>query len=214
MKIKISKASESLSNDKRLIVLDINGLLCHRYYINDDNDLFKIKKMLDLNNVNYFTIGKILCVIRPHVQRFLNFCYNIADVGFFSSMTSKNGIALLSQILTAEQYKSTKFMWFRDKTTPDPQPIKEYSTVKYLSTIFESSEINADKLYNYKNTLIIDDSMEKLRFNPSNNIVKVDSYEPLRIYDTNIEMDNLITPKDKKLYNLYTIIIKKFYKLA
>jgi hypothetical protein len=136
----------------RLIILDINGVLGY-------------KKEGDF-------------IFRDHVKEFLEFCYSYGDVGFFSSTTKKIGYKILEKILTFDQFKKTKFFWYRDHVKNDPDylinnNINKYDTIKLLDDVISSSSINYERIYGYHNTIIIDDSWNKLRFNNSENCIIV-----------------------------------------
>lgn len=165
----------------KLVILDINGLLCRK----------TTEGKADLS------LGRYGVVVRPGAREFLEFCYQNFDVGIFSSTTYKNASPILDFLLTAEQQKKTKFKWFRDRTSLDPQwgsselsadpswdldefhdkKIEQYSTVKKIGDVLSAPQINEDRKYTLENTLIVDDSLMKMRFNPKKNVVIVAPFE-------------------------------------
>lgn len=162
-------AVEPATMSRKLIVLDINGVLCTK---TQDN----VEKNEGIKLATYNVI------FRPEYRKFLNFCYENYDVGFFSSTTYKNASLILKKLLTPEQYKKTVFMWFRDRTVLDPDfnkdpEIKQFDTIKRLSDIIDNPIVNHDRRYNYQNTVLIDDSQRKTRFNDPFNIVIVPPYD-------------------------------------
>ena len=147
---------------KPLLILDISGLLCCKVPLENSH--------------------KSKVILRPHVRQFLEACYATYTVGFFSSTTFKNANAILKGLLTTEQESQTLFRWYRDRTQFDPEYptnrfIKVYDTVKYISDVLNNPLVNMNRLYNYQNTIICDDSLHKVRFNPKANVVLVPKFE-------------------------------------
>lgn len=165
----------------RLVILDINGLLCRK----------TTEGKVDLS------LGRYGVVIRPGAREFLEFCYQNFDVGIFSSTTYKNASPILEALLTPEQQKKTKFKWFRDRSSIDPdynssgrraepswdldefidKKIEQYSTVKKIADVLSAPQINEDRKYTLQNTLIVDDSPMKMRFNQKKNVVLIAPFE-------------------------------------
>lgn len=129
----------------KLLLLDINGLLC-------------CKK----NN------HKI--ILRPYYKEFLDFCYLHFNVGFFTSTTEKNAKLILNQLLTQEQFNQTTLMLFRQHTHRDYESYKIYDTIKNLNDVY-------DTMYHDKNTILIDDSPEKVRYNNPKNIIICETFK-------------------------------------
>lgn len=174
-------------NKDRLLVLDVNGLLVARMPKN-----YKGSTEIKLKSCKV--------KIRPHCLEFLNWCFLNWTVAFFSSTTEENGRRILDYLLTPKQKQATLFMWWRDKTALDPDwkreggPIYDYtwsymlrnkenreklhsiSTVKHIDSIIYSPVVNRNRRWNKENTLICDDSIMKLRFNPKRNCVIVSTY--------------------------------------
>lgn len=174
-------------NDK-LLIFDINEVLCcklskNKYIYTDD--------MLECNS--YYIKP------RPGYREFMNLCYENYNVAFFSSTNTWNVIPILKFILTENQYNNTKFIWCRDRTRFDPCPCNIYDTIKNLNDIYENPVINTEKLYNNMNTILVDNSIIKTRFNNPKNIIICESYQG--------------DVSDNVLYQLYNIIQKKFLEL-
>lgn len=166
---------------KRLLLLDINGVLCRKV----DS---KYEGPVDLELTSY----KI--IYRPGYEKFLAECYERYDVGYYSSTTYKNADGILRAMLTKKQRDSTVCFWYRDRTCLDPDwgksisnhdswdgdltttQITKFSTVKYLSTIWQNPVINYNRVYSENNTIICDDSSIKLRFNNRKNCLLIDSF--------------------------------------
>lgn len=153
----------------RLLLLDINGVLCCKY--KKDNDLSERLSHSDLLELKSYSV-----MLRPGYREFLNFCYEHFTVAFFSSTTRQNANAILEKILTPEHKSKTLFRWFRDRTQLDPHygiipEIEKHDTVKKLEDVFNCPLFNEDRKYGLGNTLLCDDSAQKTRFNESKNIV-------------------------------------------
>ena len=177
--------------ETRLLLLDINGILCCKKTKN-----FISKDMLELKSYKVQT--------RPGCSEFLDFCYNNFSVGFFSSTTRKNAEAILSLLLTSQQRQNTILMWFRDRTHLDPDVIKDstifyYDTIKKLQDIFDNPVINEKRKYHSGNTILVDDSIAKTRFNDPKNIVICESFDG--------------NQDDKVLYEIMEILPERFERL-
>lgn len=147
---------------ERLILLDLNGVLCRKITSGPMPE-------------NAFDLRAYAVEPRPGVTEFLEFCYSHYAVGFFSSTTFKNADPILKKLLTPEQYKLSTIKWFRDRTRFDPDNTN-HETVKVLKDLFENPVTNYDRVWNETNTLLIDDSEQKTRFNSKGNVLLVKSY--------------------------------------
>lgn len=176
-----------------LLILDINGLLCR-----------KVQK--DHPEANLVRPGYGV-ILRPGYKEFLEQCYAQYDVAFFSSTTKRNAEVILKAFLSTEQFKQTKFIWYRDRTSLDPdwhadqiesdnswndttwqkEEIKTHSTIKLLQNVWNNPMINAQRKYNTSNTLICDDSAMKLRYNPQKNCLIVPAFAEETLKDDTLE---------------------------
>ena len=155
-----------MNSPTRFLLLDINGLLCckvpkgQKYKNYDKSDILKL---------NSYKV-----IIRPYCREFLEKCYSQFTIGFFTSTCEWNVKAILNKLLTPEQHKATVLMWFRDRTRFDPDTSHEVSgfdTIKVLDDIFQNPMVNEKRLYSEQNTVLIDDSETKTRFNDPANII-------------------------------------------
>ena len=138
----------------KLLLLDINGLLC-----------CKVPKGQGLPIKSYDVL------LRPYYKEFLDWCYCHFDVGYFSSTSKTNAMLILNYLLTTEQKNKTTLFWFRDQTQPDPHG-RSFDTIKSLIHIYDHFDH-----YHHKNTLIIDDSYHKVRFNLDQNVLLCQPYQ-------------------------------------
>ena len=158
----------------KLIILDINGLLCHKERLPQS----EIDAMPDSDEY----LKRRIYIVRKHtdVDKFLEWCFDNYHVAFWSSTTSYNAKPIIDQLLnTSDIPKRAKFIWYRDRTRLDPDygvnnDIKEHDTVKTLSDVWSHPYVNQYRLYSNTNTLLVDDSARKTRFNHPDNVVNFD----------------------------------------
>lgn len=169
-----------------LIVLDMNKLLCDKIYQFDGT------KKPDFETIvvnTHFTV-----FIHPAARAFLEFCFQMADVGFWTSTTKRNAAPILEHLLTEEQKQKTVFRWYRDRTRLHPRfrkdsDILHYQTVKKLKDVWTCPTINAMRCYSAANTVICDDDPQKLEVNDPANVVICDKPFDARTRDTEEEED-------------------------
>ncbi|GAG84093.1 unnamed protein product, partial [marine sediment metagenome] len=102
----------NLELQHRLIVLDINGVFCYRYFIrNIPEDKKALLKTFD--NLEYIFIGDFIVYFRPYWRDFLEFCFKFGTVGFYSSTGSAN-VRKILEVLLQGQKRKAKFSWFRE----------------------------------------------------------------------------------------------------
>ncbi len=130
--------------------------------------------ILDLNKV---LVDKTPAYIIPKegATEFVIKLMSKYDVAIWSSMYRKNVNNAIKVLQLPKKYRF-KFVWARQKTDPDPdagkKDIPNYATVKRLSKIRLStsqgsrggSRPNRQK----SQIVLIDDNVQKLRFNPEN----------------------------------------------
>jgi hypothetical protein len=188
------------SSKAKLIVLDINGLFCEKL-VRGSLPADEVLRTVDT--------GKYTVVIRPGAKALLDFIYKFADVGFFSSTSVTNAKNIINSLLTKSQKKRAKFMWFRDRVQLDPdygqEGVSKFDTVKNLTQIFLSPELNESRKYSPLNTLIIDDDFKKVRFNDERNILVVPSY---RVSDEKDDTNFIISQIREKFEELEGVSLK------
>lgn len=160
-----------------LLILDINGVLC-----------CKVNKSEPPSNLERIELYSYDVLLRPGYREFLDFCFSKYQVAFFTSTIEHNALIILKSMLTPEQMEKVVFKWFRDKTRMDIEN-GTYATAKILSDVFTDQ-------YTKYNTIICDDSLDKLRFNNSENTLIFPEFKG----DIN----------DHVLINMPEEIIKKF----
>ena len=154
-------------NRKPLIILDINGLLCCKRELTP-SPLSLTPSPLSLTPILKTEYYEVFA--RPHAKEFLSTMFRLYTVSFFTATTYSNAHKILAAILTKNQLERCLFTWYRNQTREDTEGVESYATVKKLEDVFSYPKIK--KLgYDYTNTLIIDDSESKMRYNPSKNVV-------------------------------------------
>lgn len=131
---------QSSLNRKKLIVLDLDGLLWNRK-------------------------GRRVS-IDPEAKSFISKCFKCADVGFYSSSTSKNVLAPLKALLTDKQQSQMSFFWDRSMCVLNPTIEVPYGTLKPVNRIRRL-------IPKYRNAdiVIVDDSPSKMTSNRAESVV-------------------------------------------
>lgn len=187
-----NKSSNDEKNSKRyLLILDINGLLCQKIF---KSDCDKDKPV----SYQYETLelGKFYVCIRPDVKSFLEKCFGFADVAFWSSTTHYNAKHIIYHILTKSQQSNAVFKWYRDRTKLDPSygtdpNINESDTIKDLNDVWNNPVINRNRIYDSSNTVICDDDPQKVRLNNKDNVIVIETFDPLVSEYDNTVMDGI-----------------------
>lgn len=163
----------------KLVVLDVNGLMCYKYY--DKNKRETIIK------------------IRPNVKEFLDELSQEYDIAIYSSTTFPNVSKIISMIYGDEKHKF-KFTWCRDRTEfIDLFDVNNHKTLKKLKRIWRCPSVNDKKLYNETNTIIIDDDEFKVKCNNSKNYILINGYVGKDENDDIFELKTLIENKFNEL---------------
>eukprot|EP01134_Creolimax_fragrantissima_P004573 CFRG4573T1 len=142
------------SPQRKLVILDMNGLLVHRYRLNTEPKDAPVSQ-----------VGGRMVVLRPYVNEFIDYLFSHFEVGVWSSMMGKNVRPIVELVFRPECLKNLYFVL--DQSACDSIRHREVKNkpllLKDLHKIW-----NADKNYNPQNTLLIDDSPLKATRNPPN----------------------------------------------
>lgn len=202
---------------KPLVVFDLNGVLIKKCHTSEraisckELDLKNTSLGDNIDNIveyDTFSDEKYVFYLRPYLKLFFEHIFKLYNVGIFTSTKEYNAKFIVSQIFTLEQQQKLVFKWFRDRAAFDPDfgvdpSIKDYDTIKRIDSILNCPTINENRFYTRKNVIIIDDSLQKMRFNGKNYIV-VPTFE-LNEYGYS-EYDSI-------LFNLLYAISIKFKEL-
>ena len=145
---------------KILIVLDLNGTILHRIIKTGsttiEDSFVKIAKM-----------GKHSLYARPYLKDFFDFLVKYFDVAVWTSAEERNALAMIDSLSTSVPNctrNAFKFIWSRNMCTLQEQSLPLGSSyikplaLKKLSKIWQKFPTEFD----YRNTIIIDDSEEKI----------------------------------------------------
>lgn len=180
------------SDDKPLLILDVNGLLCYKLYKPNYDE-----KNPPCDNYDKIKINNFYVYLRPDIKSFLSRCFVIGDVGFWSSTTRFNAEPLLDYILTDSQKDKVIFRWYRDHTRFNPlfgkdPEIKVSDTIKDLNDIWSNPVVNRDRKYNQQNTILCDDDPKKVSVNEDKNIILAETFDPWKQEYDDTVIDDLI----------------------
>jgi hypothetical protein len=196
---------------KNLVLLDLDGLLFIRIKKREIAD-----KMDEIKSTyNTFEHKVYLYVLRPGYDVFIDYCLENYHVGIFSSITKEN-ISIVVDNVFGSRVDKLKFILDRNLTKLDPDfgnpkynhlHIKPHDTIKNIYDVISNPIINTNRIYDLYNTIIVDDSFRKLRFNRWDSICVFTPSE--RLY---FEPKSYI-PNNKKKYNTnydsYDEVIKR-----
>lgn len=155
-----------------LILFDVNGVLCFK--VRDKEELVGLDDKDIIKTTDYWM------VLRPGIIDLLCRLSKEHTLGIFSSTTFKN----VNPILSVLEKHGAKFFIkaYREYTQLDPDfgkndNIREFDTIKRLNQIWQHPYFNTQRRWNKRNTLLIDDSTLKTRFNDESNILIVESFD-------------------------------------
>jgi len=146
----------------RLIILDLNGFLVHRVHKRDAKNLDRT--LLDTAE----SASPFFIWCRPHAAEFLQFLFLNFTVAIWTSARDHNAETMLNALLkdTGLEKDDFLFVWGQDKcecerATKSNHQKKKYLFKKPLARVWE-----AFPEFDERNTLLIDDSVEKTVDNP------------------------------------------------
>lgn len=132
-----------------LVILDINGTLA--------DSTFKKREGC---KEDYRLRSKYIYK-RPHLNEFLDYLFSLKDVqvGIWTSCVKDNATAIVDVLF---KDRPLAFVWSREKCDPVPGP--GYKTIKDLEKVWK---LHPD-LWGPHNTVIIEDSPDKIALQPHN----------------------------------------------
>ena len=146
---------------KKLVVLDINGLLCYKK-LNDSDE-----KINDEDKYEHVVCDKMILYLRQGIREFISKLTEVADIALWTSGSYYN----FSKLAPLFNIKF-KFVWYRNMV----ELVKpgEIETVKRVKRILRSPDINWSGCYNEDNVIVVDNDIKKVGMNK--NYVIVDTY--------------------------------------
>lgn len=185
---------------KRLIILDLNGLLIHRIH---KNDYFKQKHLFE-TQYNLCNIprperkGNFAVWFRPNVKEFIGWLMEHFHVAIWSSVLQHNIAPIVEELFPDEQQRSRLLFWWNQEhclVEDDPMatdPKKAKSFYKRLTSVWDSAEVSERWLLNQPDgvdlrdhTLLIDDNKAKVRDNPVHTAIHPRSWKLFELFDEN-----------------------------
>jgi hypothetical protein len=192
-----------MSKIKRLIILDLNGLLIHRLY---KDDYFKSKPLFQDQYQNGHLEqaerkGNFAVWFRPNIKEFLSWLMDHFHVAIWSSVLQHNIAPIVETILPDEHERDRLLFWWNqehcyvedDPTASDPKKSKSF--FKRLTTVWDAVDVNERWLMNQpqdadlrEHTLLIDDNKAKVRDNPVHTAIHPRSWKLFDLYDNNRQL--------------------------
>ncbi|CAF0743332.1 unnamed protein product [Didymodactylos carnosus] len=186
-----------MSKIKRLLILDLNGILVHRVYKKEYykyQDLFK-------NEYRNGTIerplykGNFAIWLRPGVKEFLQWCLDHFHIGIWSSVRKENMVPLIEALLPNESdHSNLLFYWWQDMCLMEKNDDKNEKTstsfYKCLERVWNTQSLEEKWKLNQKNgnwreqTLIVDDNKSKVRDNPEFTAIHPQSWKLFDIVES------------------------------
>jgi hypothetical protein len=163
------------NKQNNLLILDINGLLVKKHSKFDLNPFQKKELLTKKDIIDTKTAFFEIC---PGTREFLLKCMQLYTLAIWTSTTYSNANLIIDKLFTVKEKNSLAFIWMRDHVRYDPNygidpNITDFDTVKILDDVYTNAMFQ--RKWKSNNTLIIDDSFQKLRFNNPKNIVVVEN---------------------------------------
>jgi len=193
-----------MSKLKRLIILDLNGLLIHRLY---KDDYAKTKHLFheqsNLGNISSAERkGNFAVWYRPNLKEFLIWLMDNFHVAIWSSVLQHNISPIVETLSPNENERNRLLFWWNQEhclVEDDPNasdPKKSKSFYKCLSSVWDDAEITERWLLNQPksnldvrdHTLLIDDNKLKVRDNPPFTSIHPRAWKLFELYDDNHQL--------------------------
>lgn len=173
---------------KPLIILDLNGILISRKFLDE-----KISSTSTDDRDNSEIVGKFRIWKRPGCDSFLDFLFSKFEVAVFSSITRPN-IEMTVKYIFGEKISQLKFIYNQNNCVKISKLVDNEDVNKRDITFCKNLQIvwNAFPEYNENNTLIIDDSPEKMVYNPSQAYFIAETWSPAKENDTSLSPGGII----------------------
>ncbi|KAL5807503.1 hypothetical protein ACOSQ4_030236 [Xanthoceras sorbifolium] len=172
----------NLGPKKKLLVLSLGGLLCHRVH-DGETTTVRIHRRPDASHGN-FNVYK-----RPYCTEFMKFCLERFEVGIWSSAKEWNLSAALDCIMLGLSSKIL-FAWDQNQCTDTGFKTLEnkYKPIflKELEKIWNDKYCNLPSRvgeYSLKNSLLIDTNPHKALLNPPNTAIFPNAYKAYHLND-------------------------------
>ncbi|KAI0011159.1 hypothetical protein F4779DRAFT_574516 [Xylariaceae sp. FL0662B] len=139
----------------------------------------RILVVIDLNGTLLFRPSRTnptSFIERPHARVFLSYCIEVFNVVIWSSAKPNNVYSMCKQLMTEEQLSRVVAIWGRDRFNLSRSDYtKRVDCYKRLTTLWADPAIAASHpdaengaRWSQKDTVLVDDSVEKARSEPYN----------------------------------------------
>jgi NLI interacting factor-like phosphatase len=211
-----------------LLILDLNGTILHRLTRSHERSIARTHPSYTGPS---YTVNGNPCFLRPHLHAFLQWAFDVFEVGIWTSARKKNAIPMtvkalhhlvdfgemeaevmsfipLSNPVSDDTKKhKLKFLWHQEQCTVEGGGKRDVDFsykphfVKDLNVVFSHYH-----QYDTTNTFIVDDSSKKIKPEHSDCLIKVKEF---RVDDPAIDYKS-----DEELLNLKTILQRKLASIG
>lgn len=183
--IELEKLSLGPDGSKKLLVLDLAGVLCDRVF-------HKNRANIPDNRTPDDASGSFFVYKRPFCEEFVRFCLERFDVGIWSSAKRTNLETALDCVI-GEFKGRLLFVWDQDDCTNSGFSTKENKNkpifFKELKKLWDNKSSNLPwrkGQYSSSNTLLIDDKPYKALLNPPCTAIFPTEYRPDQLDDATL----------------------------
>jgi hypothetical protein len=150
---------------RRLLVLDMNGLLCHRKHVSELRGIPADIVVQAQRRGNQFVWT------RPYVDEFLRYCLDRFDVAIWSSATQARLMEFMPAVVAEDVYQRLAFVWSQDQCDQDAQDPtlwkKDLRRVYALGIVAQKEDV-----------LLMDDVVDKVRDNEPYSVMLINAWCP------------------------------------
>lgn len=161
---------------KKLLVFDLNGVLISKVRKRSARENLSLQHDEDVG-CDFITLEGNVIFIRNGVVDVLTELSKEYYIAIWSSTTLKNVNKIISTVFKNIEFL---FIWDRSTTLLDPEydkyPHDEHSTVKNLNHLL-SNPFNWKREFTIYNVVLVDDELDKLRFNDDKNIIIIPKFD-------------------------------------
>lgn len=183
--IELEKLSLGPDGSKKLLVLDLAGVLCDRVF-------HKNRANIPDNRTPDAASGSFFVYKRPFCEEFVRFCLERFDVGIWSSARRTNLETALDCVI-GELKGRLLFVWDQDDCTDSGFSTKENKNkpifFKELKKLWDNESSNLPwrkGQYSSSNTILIDDKPYKALLNPPCTAIFPTEYKPDQLDDATL----------------------------
>ena len=199
----------------KLLVLDMDGFLVHKKFMASLPETLGDKNDKSSNDDNIIKLKSFDVTVRNHCVDFIEGLLSEYEVAIWTSMLWYNVNEILKHLFGKNFKNKFAFIWNRDHVLLDPDynkdeisrhddyenetfpEISKFNTIKDLRLVWQNTKFN--RKYTSENTLICDDSLIKMRFNPKINVLLITDFDSDNNDDYLLELPSIIAEKFDEL---------------